>query len=102
MLNKMVQVFEKLEVDNKEMLAPMVRNELNSFVLMLLWIKDMQQSSEMDTTQARIHIDIQRHTMRTRLMSFPGITLHGAEDILNQCIDVVRKDIFDYLGWIVR
>lgn len=97
----MMLTFEQQDIENKKMLSPIIHNELNSFVLMLLWIKDMQEKSEMDAAQARIHLDIQRHTMRTRLMSFPGISVQRADSLLNQCVDVIRKDIFDYLGWVV-
>lgn len=68
---------------------------------MLFWLDEMKHSGEMDTEQARIHIDIQKTTMRTRLMALPGISVVEAEHIINDAIDSIRKEIYDNLEWVI-
>lgn len=97
----MIQVCDELNINNWPVLKPRVVNEIQSFTLMIRWLKEMREKGEMDAEQARIHIDIQKTTMRTRLMAMPGIEMRVAENILNASIDAVRKDIYEYLGWVV-
>lgn len=96
-----MEVCEELLVNDLNQLKPRVANEFNSFVLMLEWLRDMKQKNEINAEQARIHIDIQKNTMRTRLMSMPGIDMFAAENLLNKSIDGIRKEIYEYLGWVV-
>lgn len=97
----MLAACEEQKIMDWNNIKPRISNELQSFTLMVKWLKEMQVKGEMDTEQARIHIDIQRNTMRTRLMAMPGIDMRTAEQILNRSIDAVRKEIFEYLGWVV-
>lgn len=78
-----------------------IENEFKSLIMMLFWLDEMKHSGEMNTEQARIHIDIQKTTMRTRLMSLPGISVIEAEHIINDAIDSIRKEIYDHLDWII-
>lgn len=97
----MVTACENMQLRNWNELKARINNELQSFTLMLKWLKDMREKGEIGPEQARIHIDIQRNTMRTRLMAMPGMDMLMAENLLNVAIDAVRKDIYDYLGWVV-
>lgn len=98
---KMMQICEELNINGWQQVKPRVANELSSFILMLEWLRDMRQKNEIDAEQARIHVDIQKNTMRTRLMAMPGIDMLTAENLMNKSIDGIRKDIFEYLGWVV-
>lgn len=98
---KMLEISENLQINNWNQIKPRVSNELDSFILMLEWLKDMKENREISAEQARIHIDIQKNTMRTRLMAMPGIDMLTAENLLNRSIDGIRKEIYDYLGWVV-
>jgi hypothetical protein len=68
---------------------------------MLEWVRKMQKDSQMSTELARIHIDIQKNTMRTRLMALPEITMVDAEHIINGGIDSIRKDLYEKMEWVI-
>jgi hypothetical protein len=101
MYEKMMAQCESFQLNDWNHLKPLVAAELESFVLMLKWIKQMQEIQEISIEQARIHIDIQKNTMRTRLAALPGMDLLRVEGILNDCIDSIRTDIYNYLGWVL-
>jgi hypothetical protein len=101
MHNTMMNVCESMKIPAWSQVKPMVANELNSFILMLTWIKQMQEQQLFTKEQARIHIDIQRTTMRTRLMALPEIDILTADHLLNNCVDAIRKEIYEYLGWVL-
>lgn len=97
----MLEACQKLELQNWKSINPFISNELKSFVLMLSWIKEMKEKNEMDVEQARIHLDIQKNTTRTRLMALPEMNLLTTDQLLNQSIDAVRKEIYEYVGWVI-
>ncbi len=68
---------------------------------MLEWINKMNRQNEMSTEQARIHIDIQKNTMRTRLMTLPNISMMDAEHIINTAIDSIRKKLYEQMDWVI-
>ncbi len=92
---------EKAEFKNWNSIKPFISNELTSLILMLKWIKDMKLKNEMDAEQARIHLDIQKNTTRTRLMALPDMTMLEADHLINQSIDAIRKEIYEYIGWVI-
>jgi len=101
MYEKMMAQCESFCLTDWNHLKPLLAAELDSFILMVKWIKQMQEINEITIDQARIHIDIQKNTMRTRLSALPGMDLLKVESVLNNCIDSVRTDIYYYLGWVL-
>lgn len=101
MYEKMIAQCEAFKLNDWDHLKPLLAAELDSFILMLKWIKQMKDMNEITLEQARIHIDIQRNTMRTRLTALPGMDLLKVEHVLNQCIDSIRMDIYSYVGWVL-
>lgn len=68
---------------------------------MLYWLDTMQKTAEMNTEQARIHVDIQKTTMRTRLMALPDLNVVETEHLINEAIDSIRKEVYKDLNWII-
>ena len=101
MYEKMIAQCESFHLNDWNHLKPLLAAELESFILMVKWIKQMQEQKEMSIEQARIHIDIQKNTMRTRLAALPGMDLLKVESILNSCMDSSRVDIYNYTGWVL-
>jgi hypothetical protein len=91
---RMLQACENTEIPGWDTVKPHAENEFRGLLLMLDWLNKMQRDSEMSPTLARIHVDIQKNTMRTRLMALPGITLVLAEQIITGGIDSIRKDLY--------
>lgn len=79
----------------------LIQVEFNSLLLMIRWLNDMKSQSEMTTEQARIHIDIQKNTMRNRLMALPNIPLIEIEQMINTGIDSIRKELYREMDWLI-
>lgn len=71
-----------------------IKVEFESLLLMLAWLNEMMDKKELSVEEARIHIDIQKNTMRTRLMGLPGISLLEAEHLINEGVDAIRSEIY--------
>ena len=97
----MVAACEEMKLADWKHLRPMVAAELQSLILMIKWLKEMQQEQQINVSEARIHLEIQKSTLRTRLMALPQLSILQVDELLNKAIDAVRKDIYEYLGWVV-
>jgi hypothetical protein len=82
-------------------IKPHAENEFKSLLLTLSWLQEMKGKQNITTEQARIHIDIQKNTMRTRLMALPNVSMLDAEHIINTGIDSVRKSIYSNMDWLI-
>ncbi len=71
-----------------------IKAELESLLLMLIWLNDMMEKKELSIEEARIHVDIQKNTMRTRLMTLRGMSLLESEHLINAAVDAVRPEIY--------
>lgn len=100
-LNRMLKACEQKPVSNWETIRPYAENEFRGLLLLLDWVGNMKKYGEMDTELARIHIDIQKNTMRTRLMVLPDVTLTEAELIINHAIDSIRQELYQKMGWVI-
>jgi hypothetical protein len=100
-LSAMMMTCEQAHFAHWQTIKPQAENEFRGLLLMLDWIKDMKLKNAITTEQARIHIDIHKNTMRTRLMSLPDVSMTDAEHIINSAIDSIRKDIYDKLDWVI-
>jgi hypothetical protein len=100
-LSTIITACEKSGFTQWDIIKPHAENEFKSLLLMLTWVNDMRQKQEMNIEQARIHIDIQKTTMRTRLMALPDVGMLNAEHIINTGIDSVRKDIYKQMDWVI-
>lgn len=100
-LTKMLRSCENENIKQWNILKPHVENELRSLLLMIEWLIQMKSAGEINTEQARIHIDIQKNSMRTRLMSLPGVSMIESEHLINNAIDSVRKELYNQIEWII-
>ena len=101
MYKTMLAKCEQLQINDWARLKPLIAGEFESFLLMLKWIKEMRVNNEISIEQARIHIDIQKNTMRTRLMALPAISMVDAEHIINIGIDSIRKKLYEQMDWVI-
>jgi hypothetical protein len=101
LIQVMLNACEKIAITQWEQIQPHVEHEFRGLLIKLEWINHMNRQREMTTEQARIHIDIQKNTMRTRLMALPAITMIDAEHIINTAIDSIRKQLYDKMEWVI-
>jgi hypothetical protein len=100
-LSTMVNACSKAQFNNWDSTRPHAENEFNSLLQILLWLAEMRKSNEMTTEQARIRVDIQKNTMRTRLMTLPSVGMVDAEHIINTGIDSIRTDFYTHMDWVI-
>jgi hypothetical protein len=100
-LSTMIKACIEARFANWTAIQPHAENEFNSLLLILQWLTEMRKKGEMTTEQARIHIDIQKNTMRTRLMTLPSVSMVEAEHIINTGIDSIRKDLYAKIDWVI-
>jgi len=100
-LSAMLDACNKAKFNNWNTIKPHAENEFNSLLQVLLWLAKMRQNDEITTEQARIHVDIQKNTMRTRLMTLPSVTMVDAEHIINTAIDSIRTDFYTQMDWVI-
>lgn len=101
LIQLMLNACEKIAIPHWEQIKPHAEHEFRGLLMMLEWINKMNRQQEMTTEQARIHIDIHKNTMRTRLMSLPNITMMDAEHTINTGIDSIRKQLYDKMDWVI-
>jgi hypothetical protein len=91
----MISACEQKNILNWEVVRPHAENEFLGLLLMLEWVGKKQKDIHMSTELARIYIDMQKNTMRNRLMSLAGLTLKDAESIIARAVDSIRKDFYE-------
>jgi hypothetical protein len=100
-LQTMLNACNQAQFTHWPTIKPHAENEFNSLLQILDWLGEMRKKEEMSTEQARIYIDIQKNTMRTRLMTLPHVTMVDAEHIINTGIDSIRKDLYTKMEWVI-
>jgi ERCC4-type nuclease len=101
LIQLMLNACEKMTIQQWDLIKPHAEHEFRGLLMMLEWTNTMNRQREMTTEHARIHIDIHKNTMRTRLMSLPNITMIDAEHIINTAIDSIRKQLYDRMDWVI-
>ncbi|MES2559715.1 MAG: hypothetical protein V4590_08250 [Bacteroidota bacterium] len=101
LIQLMLTACEKIDIKQWDTIKPHAEHEFKGLLIMLEWINKMNRQNEMSTEQARIHIDIQKNTMRTRLMTLPNISMMDAEHIINTAIDSIRKKLYEQMDWVI-
>lgn len=89
------------QIPHWEMIRPHAENEFRGLILIIKWLSNNRKEHSMSIEQARIHIDIHKNTMRTRLMALPGIDMIIAENIMNTAIDSIRKELYTEMDWVI-
>lgn len=101
LLHQMLDACRTMHIPQWDSIKPHAEHEFEGLLIKLNWIKEMKQQKEITTEQARIHIDIQKNTMRTRLMTLPNLTMIDAEHIINTAIDSIRQQLYEETEWII-
>lgn len=100
-LSTMLDACDKADFAYWHNIKPHAETEFNSLLQILLWLARQRQNNEITTEQARIHVDIQKNTMRTRLMTLHSISMVEAEHIINTAIDSIRADFYTQMDWVI-
>lgn len=67
----------------------------------LATIEKLHLSGQITDEQARLHLDIQKNTSRTVLLTVEGLSLLAAEQAVNAALRVVRDTVNKALGFVL-
>jgi len=101
LLNKIMNACNQAHFDQWKAMSTYAENEFRSLLLLIDWIGEMRLKNIITIEEARIHIDIQKNTMRTRLMALPQINMLEADHIINTGIDGIRKELYETMEWVI-
>jgi len=65
----------------------------------LLFIEKQRAAGQMTEEQARLHMDIQKNTSRTVLLTLEGLGILAVEEAINAALAVIRDAVNSALGF---
>ena len=65
----------------------------------IIHIQKMKNAGEITEERARLHIDIQKHAMRTVMLTVEGLGIIAVEEAINAALNVVRDTVNTAIGW---
>lgn len=78
---------------------PMAELQLRSILFNLELIAELKIKGKITKEQALLHIEIQKQSIRTTMLSFEGIGIVSAEKALNAALAAARTVVNKGLGW---
>jgi hypothetical protein len=88
-------------IPDKNQVQFYIAGEFSSLLSTVAWVQKMKSVGLLNQEEARIHIDIQKTTMRTRLMALPAMSMVASERLINTAIDSIRKPVYDEIHWVI-
>ncbi|WP_316738778.1 hypothetical protein [Pedobacter aquatilis] len=80
---------------------PYAEKETRAFAENLKLIALLKLEGKIDEERARLHIDIQKNSMRIVFLTIEGLGILAVENAINAAIDVVRNTVNTALGWAI-
>ncbi len=81
--------------------APYAEKEMKAFTENIKLIGKLKLEGKISLEQAKLHIDIQKNSMRTVLLTIEGLGILAVEAAINAAIDVVRSAVNKAIGWTI-
>jgi transcription initiation factor IIE alpha subunit len=98
-LNEMSEVSKKILKSNWKKVRPMAELQLKSILHNLEQIAELKIKGKITEEQAKLHLKIQKESIRTILLSFEGIGIVAAEQVINESLAVIKNTANKYIGW---
>jgi hypothetical protein len=78
---------------------PYAETEFKSLAQNLVMIEKLKLQGVINKEKALIHIDIQKNSFRTVLLTIEGLGALAVENALNAALGVVKKTVNTAIGW---
>lgn len=75
--------------------------EFRNFANSLLMIQKMKRKKGITPERAKMHVEIQKHAMRTVLLTLEGLGILAVEEAINAALGVVRDAVNKSIGWAI-
>jgi hypothetical protein len=98
-LKEMSDASKKILKSKWKKVRPMAELQLKSILHNLEQISELKIKVKITEEQASLHIRIQKESIRTILLSFEGIGIVAAEQVINESLAVIKNTANKYIGW---
>jgi serine phosphatase RsbU (regulator of sigma subunit) len=99
LLKQMLEAAKIVLKSQWKQVKPMAELQLRSTLINLELIAELKLRGKITKEQAALHIEIQKQSIRTTLLSFEGIGIVAAEKALNAALGAARTVINKSIGW---
>jgi hypothetical protein len=99
LLKEMLGAAQPILVKHWKETKPYAEKELKSFTHNLIMIEKLKLQNLITKEKALIHVDIQKNSFRTVLLTIEGLGILAVEKALNAALDVVRKTVNTAIGF---
>ena len=98
-LDEMSYAVKKVLKTRWKKVKPLAELQLKSIIHNLEQIAELKLQGKITEEQARLHLTIQKESIRTILLSFEGIGIVTAEEAINSALSAVKTIVNKAIGW---
>ena len=98
-LDEMSTAVQKVLKSKWKKVKPLAELQLKSIIHNLEQIAELKIQGKITEEQARLHLTIQKESIRTILLSFEGIGIVTAEEAINSALSAVKTIVNKAIGW---
>ncbi len=98
-LDEMSTAVQKVLKSKWKKVKPLAELQLKSIIHNLEQIAELKFQGKITEEQARLHLTIQKESIRTILLSFEGIAIVTAEEAINSALSAVKTIVNKAIGW---
>lgn len=99
LLSDMIEAAQKILTENWTAAGPFIETESKHILDSIATIAKLKETGKINEDQARLHMDIQRETFLSLLLTIKGIRRVQAENAVNASLSVIRAAVNRFLGW---
>ena len=98
-LYEMSTAVQKVLKSKWKKVKPLAELQLKNIIHNLEQIAELKIQGKITEEQARLHLTIQKESIRTILLSFEGIGILTAEEAINSALNAVKTIVNKAIGW---
>ncbi len=98
-LDEMSTAVQKVLKSKWKKVKPLAELQFKSIIYNLEQIAELKLQGKITEEQARLHLTIQKESIRTILLSFEGIGIVTAEEAINSALSAVKTIVNKAIGW---
>jgi len=80
---------------------PYAEKESKAFAENIKLIAKLKLEGKINEEKAKLHIEIQKNSMRIVLLAIEGLGILAVENAINAALDVIRSTVNTALGWTI-
>ena len=96
---QMLDAAKPILVDFWKETKPFAEKEFRAFAQNLVMIEKLKLTNKISKEAAALHVDIQKNSLRTVLLTIQGLGVLAVEKAIMAAIDVIRGSVNKIIGW---